>query len=596
MKRFQNLPIPIKLTLLNGTTITLALIVATCVSLMYNVRTTNRAKIQQLTTLAEVLASNSAAAVSFGQVQSAEQLLGSLRYYPTVTNAVILDAGYEQFATYDQQGDKPWKVAADSDTSIRYAQNGYVEIFVPIVDNEDVIGKVGLRDSLGDLRQAYWSYVRVSGLIVAFSLVLGIFASIPLQRSISHPLIRLATAAKQITHDMDFSLRVKHKSQDEIGVLYQQFNTMLQRVEQSDLETRKAKDDIQKLNIELEERVARRTEQLEQTNATLEKNICERDAANEELKQTQTKLIETSRKAGMADIANGVLHNIGNVLNSLNVSTVVAEQKVRGLPVHRLLQVIELLDANRADIASFMTQSKQGQKLPGFLSAIAEKMQLEQNAIGFEIRSIVKHVDHIKDIVRAQQSHAGAKGVIETCRVDQLFEDSLQFLSDSVKRHRIELVRDFAKLDPIRIEKAKMIQMLVNLIKNAKESILHHGGAEARITVRTFQMDSLRVGLQVIDTGVGISADQLTKVFSQGFTTKKNGHGFGLHASANLAKEMGGSLQVSSDGLGRGATFTIEMPIDHHATQKPAASQINTHSANIHSSIGPWIQADVQTL
>ena len=595
MLRFQNLPIPTKLTLVNGSTITLALVVATSVSLMYNVQTTKRAKIQQLTTLAEVLASNSAAAVSFGQSQSAEQLLRSLRYYPTVTNAAILNAENEPFASYNQRDDNPWKVATDKDAAIRYADDGFVEIFVPIIENEDLIGKVCLRDSLGDLQLAYWGYVRTSGFIVALSLVLGIFVSIPLQHSISNPLIRLATVAKKITHDMDFSLRVKHDSLDEIGVLYQQFNTMLQRVEQSDVETRAAKNDLQKLNMELEERVKRRTEQLEQTNTSLEQNIAERDAANEELKQTQTKLIEISRKAGMADIANGVLHNIGNVLNSLNVSTVVAEQRIQGLPIHRLTQVAELLEANKGDIANYMAHSKQGQKLPGFLSAIAENIQSEQNEIGVEIRSIVKHVDHIKDIVRAQQAHAGAKGVIETCQVNQLFEDALEFLSDSVKRHRIELIRDYAMLEPVQIEKAKMIQMLVNLVKNAKESILLCAGSRACITVRTFKLDTDHIGLQVVDTGVGISADQLTKVFSQGFTTKKNGHGFGLHASANLAKEMGGSLQVSSDGLGHGATFTIEIPYHFHGTHQSVASPVNKHFELLRTVGVPWVSTDVQS-
>ncbi|MGB7326476.1 MAG: ATP-binding protein [Rubripirellula sp.] len=594
MKRFQNLPIPTKLTLLNGSTITLALVVATCVSLMYNARTTKRAKVQQLTTLAEVLASNCAAAVSFGQSQSAEQLLDSLQFYPTVTSAVILDGEGKLFANYSQPGHETWQIANGNVAGIQFSDEGYAEILVPIIDNGDAIGKFGLRDSLVDLEQAYWGNVRASIIIVALSLILGIFVAIPLQHSISHPLIRLSTAAKQITHEMDFSLRVTHESRDEIGVLYQQFNTMIQRVEQSDHETRKARNDLEKLNVDLERRVKSRTEQLEMTNANLEQNISARDAANKQLKEAQTQLIETSRKAGMADIANGVLHNIGNVLNSLNVATVVAKDKIQGIPIGLLVQVVELLDANQADIGNFMANSNQGKKLPGFLSAITKRLQSSQTEIETEVQSVLKHVDHIKEIVRAQQSLAGARGVTESCQADELFEDALQFLSDSVKRHGIELIRDYAELSPIRVEKAKIIQMLVNLIKNAKESILQHGGTQACVTVRSFQVDADSIGLQVIDTGVGISQDQLTKIFSQGFTTKKDGHGFGLHASANLAKELGGSLQVTSDGLGHGASFTISIPCEPFAGRLSENRSPENNSALLEDAPASLIMPNIQ--
>lgn len=560
MKRLKHLSIPTKLKLLSGATITLALVVASFVSLVYNARTTKNAKIQQLTTLAEVLASNSAAAVSFGQSESAEQLLESLRYYPTVENAVIFDVTDDLFAVYNRNEDSPWSCNDVATGQVTYGEDGDVQVFVPITESEEVIGKIGLRDSLRDLQQTYWSNVAASAMIVTCSLVLGIIVAIPLQRSISRPLINLATAAKQITQNMDFSLRVHHKSHDEIGVLYEQFNTMLQRVEQSSLEARAAKRDLEILNVGLEQRVHDRTRLLEETNRTLEQNVRERDEANEELKQTQTKLIETSRKAGMADIANGVLHNIGNVLNSLNVSAAVAHEKLQTFPVTRLEQVAELLESHQDDIAHFMTGTSQGQKLPRFLAMLVDRMDVEQKAIGAEIRLITKHIDHIKDIVSAQQSLAGTKGVVESCEVSELFEDALQFLGESVKRHHIELIRDYAPLAPVKTEKAKLIQMLVNLIKNAKESVLQHGGEVAQVTVRTLQVDSDHVGFQVADTGVGISQDQLTRVFSQGFTTKPDGNGFGLHASANLASELGGSLNVTSEGLGCGATFTIVIP------------------------------------
>jgi signal transduction histidine kinase len=70
-----------------------------------------------------------------------------------------------------------------------------------------------------------------------------------------------------------------------------------------------------------------------------------------------------------------------------------------------------------------------------------------------------------------------------------------------------------------------------------------------------------RVRVSVIDNGVGIPAENLTRIFNQGFTTRKDGHGFGLHSGALAARELGGSLHVHSDGAGQGASFTLELPL-----------------------------------
>jgi two-component system, NtrC family, sensor kinase len=569
---FRNLSIPIKLTLLSGITITLALFFTSVVSLVYNTRAHRNAKIQQLHTLGEVVASNSTAAISFSQTQAAEQLLHSLSFYPTITNAAIWNNENELFAVYNRSGTVEWTQFHNKDSAYGEAANGSVAIFVPIVDGGETLGRMGILDSMSDLDAAIWNYVKVSALIVALALILGIAVAVPLQQSISRPLIRLASVAKMLTENMDFSVRVEHKSNDEVGVLYQHFNKLIQRVERSDQDARQAQEELHSLNALLEMRVQGRTQQLERTNSELQSKILERDLAHEELKRTQTELIETSRKAGMADIANGVLHNIGNVLNSLNISTSITEKRLRELPIGRMKQAIELMVNNSESLGSFMTQTKQGPLLPGFLSASADRLLVEQEALAAEIRSIAKHVDHIKDIVRAQQSYAGAVGVTESCDPTELVEDAIQFLNDSLKHHDVRLVCEFEPLSPVGVEKAKLIQMLVNLIKNAKESVIQHNGPVRQVTVRTLSGSNDSVHFQVADSGIGISPEQITRIFAQGFTTKKNGHGFGLHASANQAKEMGGRLEVSSDGLGLGATFTIMLPRDPKKKESKSTS------------------------
>ena len=109
------------------------------------------------------------------------------------------------------------------------------------------------------------------------------------------------------------------------------------------------------------------------------------------------------------------------------------------------------------------------------------------------------------------------------------------------------------------LEKHKILQILVNLLRNAKHACQESDRADKRLTVRVINGDG-RVRISVIDNGIGIPPENLIRIFSHGFTTKKDGHGFGLHSGALAAKEMDGSLTVHSDGPGQGSTFTLELP------------------------------------
>jgi signal transduction histidine kinase len=133
----------------------------------------------------------------------------------------------------------------------------------------------------------------------------------------------------------------------------------------------------------------------------------------------------------------------------------------------------------------------------------------------------------------------------------------------AMSRHNVKVERDFAEVPPILTQKHKVLQILVNLIHNAKYACDDSGREDKQINVRVRNGDG-RVKISVIDNGIGIPADNLTRIFNHGFTTRKDGHGFGLHSGAIAAKELGGNLVVFSEGTGRGATFTLELPV-----QKP---------------------------
>jgi signal transduction histidine kinase len=169
------------------------------------------------------------------------------------------------------------------------------------------------------------------------------------------------------------------------------------------------------------------------------------------------------------------------------------------------------------------------------------------------------NVEHIKEIVAMQQNYAAFGGVKEMIDVVKLVEDSLRINEGSMSRHRVAVIREFGKVPPLNLDKHKMLQILVNLLRNAKHACDESGRADKRLTVRVANSNG-RITICVMDNGIGIPPENLTRIFNHGFTTRKGGHGFGLHSGALAAREMGGSLTVHSDGLGQGAAFTLELP------------------------------------
>jgi len=126
----------------------------------------------------------------------------------------------------------------------------------------------------------------------------------------------------------------------------------------------------------------------------------------------------------------------------------------------------------------------------------------------------------------------------------------------------VRVIREYDKdLPEIVVDKHKLRQILVNLICNAKNACDESVRAEKVLTVRVAHPQG-RLQISVSDNGVGIAQENLTRIFNHGFTTRKDGHGFGLHSGALAAKEMGGALLAESDGPGKGARFTVDFPVD----------------------------------
>ena len=285
----------------------------------------------------------------------------------------------------------------------------------------------------------------------------------------------------------------------------------------------------------------------------------------------QLALIEASRKAGMADVASGVLHNVGNVLNSVNVSTASLHEKVQNSRTARINDVLELFERNKGDLATFVT-SKQGEDLLAYLKSLSVELQNEKVTLTEEISTLCSSVEHIKRIVQMQQSVASTGGICEPFDVVSVIEDSLKINQASLERHDVVVDRVFLSSPQTIGDRHKAIQILVNLISNAKHAVCRYPDAEKRITIRINSTDEI-ISIEVEDQGMGIAPEDQTRIFNHGFTTKgDDGHGFGLHSSALAATELNGTLTACSAGLGKGACFTLQLPAlnvePHNSEQK----------------------------
>jgi PAS domain S-box-containing protein len=292
----------------------------------------------------------------------------------------------------------------------------------------------------------------------------------------------------------------------------------------------------------------------------ISKDITAFKEAEAQVEALHKQLLQTSRQAGMAEVATSVLHNVGNVLNSVNVSATLLLDNAKRSHVAYLGKAIALLNEHAADLGAYMTNDAKGRQLPGYLSRVSEQLTKEQQRTIAELESLRENIEHIKEIVAMQQNYATVCGVAETVKVTDLVEDALRMNAGALLRHEVALARDYTEVPVLTVEKHKVLQVLVNVIRNAKYACDESGRKDKQIRLKIFQREQW-ICVAVIDNGVGIPPENLTRIFNHGFTTRKDGHGFGLHSGALAAAELGGRLTAHSDGPGKGATFTLELPL-----------------------------------
>ncbi|MDB5751274.1 MAG: ATP-binding region, ATPase domain protein [Ramlibacter sp.] len=302
-------------------------------------------------------------------------------------------------------------------------------------------------------------------------------------------------------------------------------------------------------------------EELAAANRTWRAALRENEEITARLRETQGQLVTAARGAGRAEIATNVLHNVGNVLNSVNVSASVIGGTLRKSRLPGLPRALALLQEHPDDLGDFLARDPKGKQVPGYLRAMAKALAGEQKVMGEELDRLVKSIDHIKDIVSTQQTHAGGNHVAEPVQPAELAEDALRMQGSALARHQVAVVRQFEPMPALPLDRSRVLQILVNLISNAKAAMSTAAATGRQLTLKIERPAADRLRFVVRDEGEGIAPENLARMFVPGFTTRSDGHGFGLASSALAASELGGALSGESAGVGHGATFTLELPI-----------------------------------
>ncbi|MEM7453401.1 MAG: HAMP domain-containing sensor histidine kinase [Planctomycetota bacterium] len=293
-----------------------------------------------------------------------------------------------------------------------------------------------------------------------------------------------------------------------------------------------------------------------------------RRAVLEEQAKLNEQMIKFSREAGKAEIATGVLHNVGNVMNSVNVSADVLKDRMRSKVQRRLQATHSLLEEHQQNLPGFFSDQQRAEYFVPFIGQLSEDV----GDLLAEVESLQEKLNHVNNVVASQQDLATMSGVDSTFDMAEVIESSIVMLSDSFLKSRVEI--DFEKeiVPFVTTDKHKLIQILVNLLRNAKHAIEDNDGTERSILVRLYKVSECRIGIEVRDTGVGISDENLGKIFQHGFSTRKDrgGHGFGLHHTVCVLQELGGELRADSEGVGRGATFFLELPVENRVPEGSA--------------------------
>lgn len=302
----------------------------------------------------------------------------------------------------------------------------------------------------------------------------------------------------------------------------------------------------------LEQMVEKQTRHLALTNRNLSQAVTS-------LEETREQLAKQSFEAGMAEMAVSVLHNIGNAITPVNIRIGSMIDSV-GIPREisaGLESILEIMESGKA------LTDRQHQTVVKLLSSISRSIPALNEATEKNLLFVQKNVEHIKEIISRQQRYAGVYGVDSLVDINDLLDDTVEMLKDSIEKRNITVRFDKGDLPRILLDKNKMVQIFVNIVKNAYEAIdMDSSGTAGTIILKTrpHSIDGrffARITCQ--DSGIGLDPEKKNRLFTFNFSTKSRVSGFGLHDCANYLRARGGDIDIESQGRHMGATVTVDL-------------------------------------
>ncbi len=276
------------------------------------------------------------------------------------------------------------------------------------------------------------------------------------------------------------------------------------------------------------------------------RDVTARIRAEDRLREANRRLVNLSHQAGMSLVATGILHDAGNVLNSINVAASQIHAGLRRLPIDGIARAARRLEESDA------------QKVGAFLGHLHRTQRDLVGDLGGRARDLLEHIEHLRAVISAQQRQAGALGIVEPTSLEELGDLALALHAERIRALRIQVQRDYGEAGILDLDRHRVVSILQNLVSNACDALAEVRGPRT-LRVRT-RLAGEAARVEVEDDGSGIASEDLARLFEHGFTTKPDGHGFGLHASANAARELGGGVTGRSAGPGRGACFVLSLP------------------------------------
>ena len=265
------------------------------------------------------------------------------------------------------------------------------------------------------------------------------------------------------------------------------------------------------------------------------------------------------RATDRAQVASSLLHNIGNVLNSVRVSCSLMETELEKSKTAQLHKAAALVGEWADQPDHFFAVDPKGKLFPDFLGRLAGILEKERATLGGEIAKIDSKTQLMKDIIETQQTDAKLSSP-ESQDLIQLIERAIGVQRDFIRERGVQIHKHYCCGKPVRASEAKLTHILINLLKNAVEAMEETAYDQRLIHLETGEDGDGCIFIRIRDQGMGMEKDVVDKAFTHGFTTKKNGHGFGLHYCAQAMEEMHGAIQVESPGRGKGTTFTLTFP------------------------------------